>query len=441
MNGKKKGVNLLVTIVLAAAIALPLAMLLTLSPASAIYHPDTNVIDSFLDDTYNRINFNTRQWADLSLVFTNGTEIWAGTNNKYGGTGYMWVWASFDKPQEISKDGVLNTAYCESGPTGARECSYYKQYGDEAELTVEEVDLADLTSRLNEDGIPSALQSGLVGPYVYRLYVCAFDHGYGADMVFHFTTPANYAIGKGWVDVTSDLIRVRVANVLLEEGPDPSTTPSPTPTITPTPTVTPTSTPVITPTPTPINTSTPTPIVSPTSIPTLTPTLTPTPTVTPTPTPKVGGIPQIDIAHSTLLEEPEVGAEAVVTVTIANVGNGVAKNIHLTENIPSSISVSYASGASSFTGNLVLWSGELKPGEVHSITHTVRLLEEKNRFFIAKATFEDEYGKRYETSTTIYVTAKVPTPAPTLPGFEPIFAIVGLLAVAYLLRLKRGKKI
>ncbi len=433
MNGKKKCVNLLRAIVLAAAIALPLAMLLTLSPASAIYHPDTNVIDSFLDDTYNRINFNTGQWTDLSLVFTNGTEIWTGTNNKYGGTGYMWVWTSFDNQQEISKDGVLNTAYCESGSKGASECQYYKQYGDEAELTVEEVDLADLTSRLNEDGVPSALQSGLVGPFVYRLYVSAFDHGYGADMVFHFTTPANYAIGKGLVDDPSDLLRVRVANVLLEEGPDPSPTPSPAPTITPTPAstpiVTPTSTPIVTPTPTPINTPTPIPIVTPTSIPTS------------TATPKAEGLPQIDIAHSTLLEEPEVGAEAVVTVTIANVGNSVAKNIHLTENIPSSISVSYASGASSFTGNLVLWSGELKPGEVHSITHTIRLLEEKNRFFTAKATFEDESGKRYETSTTIYVAAKVPTPAPTLPGFEPIFAIVGLLAVAYLLRLKRGKKI
>jgi PGF-CTERM protein len=201
------------------------------------------------------------------------------------------------------------------------------------------------------------------------------------------------------------------------------------PTLAPTPTPAPTA---ITLTPTPINT--PTPIITPTAIPTLAPTPTVIPPPPPTPTPKAEGLPQIDIAHSTLLEEPGIGAEAVVTVTIANVGNSVAKNIHLTENIPSSISVSYASGASSFTGNLVLWSGELKPGEVHSITHTIRILEEKNRFFTAKATFKDESGKRYETSTTIYVTAKVPTPTPTPPGFEAIFAIAGLLAVAYLLR-------
>ena len=191
----------------------------------------------------------------------------------------------------------------------------------------------------------------------------------------------------------------------------------------------PTPTPTVTPTPTP----TPTPTVTPTPV-------TPTPTpVTPAPTPvAVKKLPQIDIAHTTLKEEPEVGEEAIVTVTIANIGEGTAKNIYLTEHIPSSISVSYVDGASSSTGNLVIWSGELKPGEVHSIKHTFRILEEKNRFFPAKVTFEDEYGIKHEMATTIYVTAKIPEPTPEEPGFEAIFAIAGLLTVAYVVLRKRS---
>ncbi|RCV64719.1 Formylglycine-generating enzyme, required for sulfatase activity, contains SUMF1/FGE domain [Methanophagales archaeon] len=99
----------------------------------------------------------------------------------------------------------------------------------------------------------------------------------------------------------------------------------------------------------------------------------------------------------------------------------MAKNITLTESIPSSISVSSVGGASSSSGNLVIWSGELKSDEVHSITHTFKILEEKRIFFPAKATFKDEYGKRYETSATISVMAKgsTPTPTPTLTSTLP----------------------
>ncbi len=152
-------------------------------------------------------------------------------------------------------------------------------------------------------------------------------------------------------------------------------------------------------------------------------TLTVKPSVTPisTPTPTSTKVfPQLDIIHTTLLDEPQIGEEALVTVSIQNRGDCMAKNITLTESLPSSISVSSVAGASSSSGNLVIWSGELKPDEMHSITHTFKILEEKRIFFPAKATFKDEYGKRYETSATISVMAKgptsTPTPTPTLPS-------------------------
>jgi uncharacterized repeat protein (TIGR01451 family) len=152
-----------------------------------------------------------------------------------------------------------------------------------------------------------------------------------------------------------------------------------------------------------------------------------TPTSTPTPT-STKVLPQLDIIHTTLLEEPQIGEEALVTVSIQNRGDCRAKNITLTESIPSSISVSSVAGASSSSGNLVIWSGELKPGEVHSITHTFKILEEKRIFFPAKATFKDEYGKRYEISTTIYVMAKESTPTPTLtPTSTPHVALTQTL--------------
>lgn len=287
--------------------------------------------------------------------------------------------------------------------------------------------------RITPDRTVTTFATGLSAPYdlvfdtAGNLFVSNTKTGeiwkiYSDGTVTTFATGFKSPVGLAF-DSYGNLYVAELENhrvmVIQEKPPTPSPTPTPTPTITPTPTVSPTPTP--------------------TSTPTVTPTLPPvTPTATLTPT----KFPQLDIIHTTLLEEPEIGEETIVTVSVLNQGNGMAKNIMLTESIPSSISVSSASGASSFTGNLVLWSGKLKPGEVHSITHTFKILEEKNRCFPAKVTFEDEYGKRYETSATICVTAKVPTPTPTTtttptptpPGFEAIFAIAGLLVIAYILR-------
>ena len=205
-------------------------------------------------------------------------------------------------------------------------------------------------------------------------------------------------------------------------------TPTPIPYYYPTPTVPPV---IATPTPIPYYYPTPTPIV--------------TPTVKPTPTPTKApiGKPQLTISQTTLREEPEVGEDVLITVTISNAGNGIVKNINLREHIPSSVSINFVDGANS-AGNLITWSGDLYVGQTYSIMHSFRILEERNRAVPVKVTYEDESGKRYETSATIYISAKadrqteeIPAPTPLIRGFEAVFAIAGLLAVAYLIRIIR----
>ncbi len=214
-----------------------------------------------------------------------------------------------------------------------------------------------------------------------------------------------------------------------EESPTPTVPPIPTPTPIPYYYPTPTPIPYYYPTPTPMQSPTPTP----TSLPIATPI--PTPTSTPVTTKAPIGTPQLTISQTTLREEPEVGEDVLITVTISNTGDGIAKNINLREHIPSSVSINFVDGANS-AGNLITWSGDLYVGQTYSIIHSFRILEEKNRAVPVKVTYEDESGKKYETSATIYISAKAEEiPAPTLiPGFEVVFAIAGLLAVAYLLR-------
>jgi len=215
-------------------------------------------------------------------------------------------------------------------------------------------------------------------------------------------------------------------------------TPTPMPIATPTP-IPYYYPPTPTPTPPPIAMSTPTPVVTPTVPPTVKPTPSPTPYIpAPTPTKAPIGKPQLTISQTTLREEPEVGEDVLITVTISNTGNEIAKNINLREHIPSSVSINFIDGANS-AGNLITWNGDLYVGQTYSIMHSFRILEEKNRAVPVKVTYEDENGKKYETSATIYISAKAEEiPATTLiPGFEAVFAIAGLLAVAYLIRIIR----
>lgn len=224
--------------------------------------------------------------------------------------------------------------------------------------------------------------------------------------------------------------------------------PTPTPTtptpITPTPTTPAPTTPAPT-TPTP-TTTTPAPT---TPAPTTPATTTPAPT-TPAPTaPPAPKQPLLTISQTTLKEEPEVGEEVLITVTLQNSGEGTAKNIRLTEQIPSSIAVSFVDGADK-PGNLVTWNGELAPNRAHAIVHTLKIVEKKSRAIPMTIRYEDEVGNPRETSTTIYVTAQevpatpvqtkapestsVSTPRVTIPGFTGLLVLIGLVAAILLVR-------
>lgn len=158
------------------------------------------------------LSFNTGKWTDLSSVFTGRTDIYGGTNNKYSGTAYMYLWLSFDSP---SPHISLRPCPDKVDPqAGGDEYPDEQNWGDRAKLQVERVSLSELTHRLLADDVPKELRAGLKGPYVYRITVIAPDHGYHSSYIFSFETPSHYVIGKGKVDVFDEYQwRVRVCTM------------------------------------------------------------------------------------------------------------------------------------------------------------------------------------------------------------------------------------
>ena len=155
----------------------------------------------------NCIYFNTGAWTNLSSVFTNGTEIYGGTNNKYNGTAYMYLWLSFDSAQANMSLRPCPDDIDPQAKTGD------PNWGDRAELAIEEIPSNELRNRLTADFVPYELRAGLKSHYIYRIIVTAPDHGYHSSYICSFDTSPNYAIGWGNVDDSDWLGRVRVCNV------------------------------------------------------------------------------------------------------------------------------------------------------------------------------------------------------------------------------------
>ncbi len=240
-----------------------------------------------------------------------------------------------------------------------------------------------------------------------------------------------------WIALTTD--GVSINDKVLNSGHS-TLSLSPLPTTVPPTTVPPTTVPPTTVPPTTVPPTT----VPPTTVP---PTTVPPTTVPPTSTSKP---PMLTVSYTTSKENPEVGEEVLIAVTVLNKGEGAAKNIRLTEQLPSSVTVSYIDGATSNTPNLVTWNGELAPNRAHAILHTLKIVEKKSIAIPVTIIYEDEAGKPGQTSATIYVGAQAtatPTPEwtkapePTVqevkvkaPGFTGLLVLIGLVGAMLLVR-------
>ncbi len=191
--------------------------------------PNLNCIEDY-DETeyqkyknvpYNLISFNNGRWNYLSPVFSAGNRIYFYTDNKFGGSAEVTIWASYSSPQEFSLSG-----YSEPGTKDGET----DNYGNKAELNVEQIDFDqyyELISCLQEDGIihhsfKEVLDhAALESHFIYRIHITAFDHGYSASYVLSMTTPAIGAAGKALIDfVGNDLSRARLGNIELEQKND-----------------------------------------------------------------------------------------------------------------------------------------------------------------------------------------------------------------------------
>jgi|GEM_PF-2717849 len=232
----------------------------------------------------------------------------------------------------------------------------------------------------------------------------------------------------GTYEVTVDGVSASFT-VTVPSTPMPSTTPSPSPSPTPTPEVTPSPTPEVTPTPT---TAVPTTPVPPDTAFRLPPSVSLTSTKT--------TIEAKDPAILTLsMINPMVNDVDLTVQSILKVSSGV----HIT-------ATSFAaSGSNQFTGTF-----KVRPGEENHITIQVTSEEVGPKVIESQIIYypDEDKSKFSQLQQTMSINAKeksitiptppsgeTPAPTPRVPGFEVIFAIAGLLAVAYLVGRKKEK--
>jgi PGF-CTERM protein len=210
------------------------------------------------------------------------------------------------------------------------------------------------------------------------------------------------------------------------------TEPLPTPTATPTPTPTP-----VTPTPA---------ITTPTPAPTYIPMPTETLTETPSPTPKPGEV--IVYLHGQKTDVT-VGEDIILSLSAVNRITKPTMTLQLILKVPSGMSITSTgfieSGAGMYTATYTVEPGKERHIGVNIRTNQVGKFDVDGDicyyFGGDKTTAEYKNIKlpvKVNPTPTTMPTGIAPTSSPTeTPGFELIFAIAGLLAVAYLFRRKK----
>ncbi|MCK4475109.1 MAG: DUF11 domain-containing protein [Methanophagales archaeon] len=144
----------------------------------------------------------------------------------------------------------------------------------------------------------------------------------------------------------------------------------------------------------------------------------------------------LSLTKTTSSHSIKQGHKTTVTITIENTGTTTLSDIEVVDSLPADFD--FVSGEKSNK------YGMLKPGESRTFQYTIQS-REAGKFDLgqATATYADEEGNYHtvkSNSAMVEVMAPLVTPeVPTgeekgIPGFEAIFAIAGLLVVAYLLR-------
>ena len=135
--------------------------------------------------------------------------------------------------------------------------------------------------------------------------------------------------------------------------------------------------------------------------------------------------------------------EILVTTYVENIGEGEAKDVKLTMGVPPTIKTEKLVGVSP-VGSSLVWSGELMAGEKHTVKQSIIPLKEEEIKIPVTVSYTDFAGELSEIEIIIKIAKGFccflcgdKCCEALAPGFEAVFAIVGLLAGAYLIKRRK----